>query len=376
LVGRLLFASERSGEAGERQTAQAAERLAEPDVLSSSGGASSALPRNPESVTTPSRAAAAGTTIGTLDALLAERDPRLRLQQLQAFISSLSTAGYPDALRRIRQITSTNERELASRLLIAQWGQTDPDGALQFAAGNRAFAYVAEDVFAQLASAEFDSALEKATAIPGAELRYRALRGVLSAQADSDPAQALQLAEKLGDFRGFEPLASAIYRQWAATDPQAAAQHASANPGTGDRAWASPVLPVIYTWAQQDPVAAANWVLTLGSAQEQSRSMNEVMRQWTREDASAAANWIHALEPGTSRDSAVAGLAQALVGREPQTAISWINTINDEAIRTRTLQRISSIVIARDPQNGPALLQAAGLSPEQIRDPRRRAVER
>jgi hypothetical protein len=104
--------------------------------------------------------------------------------------------------------------------------------------------------------------------------------------------------------------------------------------------------------------------------------MNEVMRQWTREDASAAANWIHALEPGTSRDSAVAGLAQALVGREPQTAISWINTINDEALRTRTLQRISSIVIARDPQNGPALLQAAGLSPEQIRDPRRRAVER
>jgi hypothetical protein len=95
------------------------------------------------------------------------------------------------------------------------------------------------------------------------------------------------------------------------------------------------------------------------------------MRQWTREDPTAAANWIHSLDPGASRDSAVAGLAQSLAYRDPQTALSWIGTINDEATRTRTLQRVSNVVMWRDPQNGPAMLQAAGLPPDQIRNTRR-----
>jgi hypothetical protein len=54
-------------------------------------------------------------------------------------------------------------------------------------------------------------------------LRYQALRGVLAFKADTDPAAAIQLAQKLGEFRGHEPLSNAIYRQWAANDAQAAA---------------------------------------------------------------------------------------------------------------------------------------------------------
>jgi hypothetical protein len=272
-------------------------------------------------------------------------------------------------LKRIRQITSSNERELASRLLVAQWVQTDPDGALQFAAGNRGFEYVAEDVFHHFASNDFDGSMERAKGIPGSELRYRALRGILSFKADTDPRAAIQLAQEMGDFRGFEPLASVVYRQWAANDPQAAALAASGE-GQGE-GWRSPIAPVVQTWAQQDPAAAANWSLTLDDARAQERSIAQVMRQWTREDPTAAANWIHGLDAGASRDAAVAGLAQALVFRDPQTALSWIGTINDNATRTRTLQRVSGTVMWRDPQNGAAMLQAAGLPPDQIRAGRR-----
>ena len=308
----------------------------------------------------------------SLDSILAQHDSRQRLQDLQAFINTLTPSGYADALKRIRQIVNTNERELASRLLVARWVQSDPNGALQFAAGNRGFEYVAEDVFQQFAANDFNTAMSRAQAIPGGDLRYRALRGVLSFKADSDPRGALELAATLGDFRGSESLASVIYRQWAATDPQTAALHAAEHADASGERWRSPVGPVVDTWAQQDPLAAANWSLSLKEPEAQTRSIAQVMRQWARDDPNAVANWIYGLETGTSRDAAVAGLAQSLVVRDPQTALNWIGTITDESTRTRTLRRVSGAVMWREPENGAAMLQAAGLPADQIRERRGR----
>lgn len=314
----------------------------------------------------------ASTNKGSLDAILTEANARQRLADLSAFISRLGPAEYPDAFKRTRQITSSNERELASRLLLTQWAQADPDGALQFAAGNRGFEYVAEDVFQELAGKNFNDALARAQAIPGQELRYRALRGTLANKADTDPRAALELAKTLGEFRGNEPLTSVIFRQWAATDPQAAAAAASASVESGEGGWRSPVNSVVQTWATQDPVAAANWSLAISNPEAQSRSIAQVMREWTRQDPNAAANFINKLESGAAHDAAVAGLAQALVATDPSTALSWTGTIIDDQTRQQTLQRLSPVVMWRDPENGPAMLQSAGLPADQIRGGRGR----
>ncbi|MGI9088141.1 MAG: hypothetical protein ACR2HH_10455 [Chthoniobacterales bacterium] len=326
---------------------------------------------NAAAVAEPKRSTAASQSASrkSLDAILALTDPRQRTRDLQTYISALTPTEFAEALKRFGQITSSNERELASRLLVAQWVQTDPDGALQFAAANHRYEYLAEDVFQQFAAGDFDSALKRALAIPGSDLRYQALRGVLSFKADSDPRGALQLAQTFGDFRGNEPLASAIYRQWAATNPQAAALQAANDP-QGD-GWRSPVNSVVQTWAQQDPRAAADWSMTLADAQAQERSISQVMRQWARQDPKAASDWIYRLDAGPSHDAAIAGFAQSLISTDAQTALSWIGTITDDATRTRALQRVSGEIMWRDPQNGAALLQAAGLPADQIRNGRR-----
>jgi hypothetical protein len=368
LLDRLIFATNDGSGSQDHATA-----------TDGGGAPSQSSTRSSLAPTSASSAAHAQTDVGSsgstsaytssLDSILAEHDGRQRLRDLQAFINRIAPNDYGDALKRIQQISNTNERELASRLLVAQWAQNDPDGALQFAAGNHGFEYVAEDVFQQFAAADFEAALSRAKAMPGTELRYRALRGILGFKADLDPRGALQLAQTLGEFHGQEPLTSAVYRQWAASDPQAAAAQAAADGQTGG--WRSPVGSVVQTWAAQDPAAAAKWSLSLPDAQAQERSVAQVMRQWAREDPTAAANWIYSLESGASRDAAVAGLAQSIVVQDPSTALSWIGTITDEATRSRTLQRVSGTVMWRDPENGAALLQAAGLPADQIRGNRR-----
>jgi hypothetical protein len=303
----------------------------------------------------------------SLDAILADRDARHRMGNLEAFINGLRTGEYADALKRIQRIPGNNDRELASRLLISRWVQSDPDGALQFAASNRGYEYVADAVFQQAAAADMQSALERAKALPNADLRYMALRGVLSFLADTDPAGALRLAATFGEYRGSEPLSAVVYRQWAANDPQAAAlQAAQDNTESG---WRSPVNQVVRTWAAQDPVAAANWSLSLTDAEARSRSISQVMRQWTRDDAAAASTWINELPPGSNHDIAIAALATSMAGSDPQNAINWARNISDETARNNTLQRISREVMWRDPTNGNAILQAAGVPPNLIPPP-------
>lgn len=306
----------------------------------------------------------------SLDAILAERDSRQRMGDLEAFISGLQPAEYADALKRIRRIPGNNDRDLASRLLVSRWVQSDPDAALQFAASNRGYEYVADDVFEQAAGTDLQSALSRAMSLPNADVRYMALRGVLSFMADTDPAGALRLAQTLGDYPGNEPLSSVLYRQWAANDPQAAALEASQDTAGGG--WRSPVSQVVRTWAGQDPTAAANWALSLADPEAQSRSISQVMRQWTREDATAAANWISALPPGGTHDIAVAALAYSMAPTDPQNAVNWAENIADETARNNALQRVSREVMWRDPTNGSAILQAAGVPPNLIPPPGRR----
>ena len=300
----------------------------------------------------------------SLDAILGDRDAQHRMSNLEAFINALKSTEYADALKRIRKIPGNNDRELASRLLISRWVQSDPDGALQFAASNRGYEYVADDVFQRAATTDLQSALERAKALPDPNLRYMALRGVLSFMAGSDPVGALQLAPTLGEFRGNEPLSSVIYRQWAANDPQAAALQASQD--NTEEGWRSPVNQVVRTWASQDPTAAANWSLSLPDGGARSHSISQVVRQWARDDATAAASWVSAISPGSTHDTAVAALASSMVATDPTSAVNWAQSISDVTARNNALQRVSREVMWRDPANGNAILQAAGVPPNLI----------
>jgi hypothetical protein len=328
---------------------------------------SSSTSRETAAASDPSPSSGTKAPVKDLATILAERDRRQRMTDLEEFINSLASNEYGDALKRIRRVASTNERDLASRLLVARWVQTDPEAALNFATSNHGYEYVADDVFQAEAATDLQSALDRAKAITSPDLRYQALLGVLSFMADSDPAGALRLAQGLGDFPGNEPLSNVIYRQWATNDPQAAAL--AAMQAGGDNSWRSPVYQVARTWAKEDPTAAANWSIGLTDPQAQARSISQVMRQWTREDLNAAVNWVNSLPPGMSYDAAAAAMASSLAANHPQDAVSWAENITDPTMRNDALERVSREVMWRNPTNGADILQAAGVPANMIPQP-------
>jgi len=302
-----------------------------------------------------------------LEAILKESDARQRMTDLQSFINTLKPGEYADALKRIRRLPGSSDRDLASRFLIARWVESDPNGALQFAASNAGYENIAENVFQQEAANGVQGAIDRAMALPSPDLRYQTLRGIVSFLADTDPTAALVLAQKAGDFPGNEPLSNLAYREWANVDPAAAAAQAAKDPSGGG--WRSPINQVVRTWASQDPAAAANWSLSLNDPQTSSRAASQAVRQWARADLSSATSWVNGLPDGQSHDSASASMAYAVAPNDPQSAVNWANGIADQNARNAALQRLSREVMWRDPTNGAAVLQAAGVPANLIPPP-------
>jgi hypothetical protein len=300
----------------------------------------------------------------SLDEILKGRNSGNRTKELEEFARSLTGSEFGVALKKLRQMPEGQARDLASGLLVARWIETDPEAALQFASQNHDFDYIASDVFQQMAADNVQSALARAQAITDPNMRYQALRGVLSVMADQDPMGALRLAGTLGSFPNNEPLSQVVYRQWSATDPQAAAAQAAQDPaGSG---WRSPVGQVLRTWANQDPLAAIAWSTSQPDNEAQARDIGQIIRQWGRTDLAAAANWVNTVPGGNVRDAAAASLAFSIAATDPSGALGWAQSIADTTQRENAMQRLTREIMYRNPANGAAILQAAGVPQNQI----------
>ncbi|HEY2123955.1 MAG TPA: hypothetical protein VGG94_00715 [Chthoniobacterales bacterium] len=303
----------------------------------------------------------------TLEEIMKGPSTGERTRELEEYVRNLPSSGIGAALKQLRALPEGTARDLASGLLVAHWIETDPEGALQFAAQNHEFDYMTADVFQQMASSDSQGALARAQAIADPNMRYQALRGVLSYMADMDPLGALQLAGTLGNFPNNEPLSQMIYRQWASMDPQAAAAAAAlASDGNG---WRSPVGQVLRNWAGQDPLSAIAWANAQSDPSAQARDIGQIVRQWGRDDPTAAANWVNSLGSGATRDAAAAALAFSLGGSDPAAALGWAQSISDLSQRNSALERLTREIMYRNPSNGAAILTAAGIPQNMIPPP-------
>jgi hypothetical protein len=300
----------------------------------------------------------------TLDQIMKGRSSA-RTKELEEFATNIMPSEIGAALKELHKMPEGSARTLAERLLVARWAETDPEGAIKFATENHDFDYITNDVFQQLASEDMSAALARAQSMTDPNARYQALRGVLSFMADTDPLGALRLANTLGNFPNNEPLSQVIYRQWSATDPQAAAAQAALDGGTAGT-WRSPVNQVLRNWANQDPLAALAWTNSVADPATQARDVAQIVREWSRDDLNAAANWVSALGPGSTRDAAAASLAFSLGATDPAAALGWAQSISDNGQREGTLQRLTREIMFRNPSNGAAILQAAGIPQNMI----------
>jgi len=288
------------------------------------------------------------------------------------------------------------------------------------------------ELLGQLAETEPMAALKIASQIESLRDSERARVSVLEVWGRNDPAAAITWANNALEgepARARSSQLSAIYRGYAANNPQAAFQQALAinddnrlrnrllgevietqiesggiqaaklavdrltDPDTQNTLrrelvdeWAEfdPTAAALYVvslgedapsnlkttlvseWAESDPAAAAAWLSSLSEDDPAiGRASASIIKEWTRYDLAASAEWLNSLPASPELDRAVISYTFRAAEEDPGTAMTWAESIEDDRRRTWMMGRVASTWKEQDAESFKTYLDSSELTKEQ-----------
>jgi len=173
----------------------------------------------------------------------------------------------------------------------------------------------------------------------------RPVSNVIRSWVGNAPDEALAWIERLSDAKQKGPLLSTAVTTLAATDPARALRTANTlSPEARDHA----VPRVVALWAQKDPSAAAQILLSLPDTPARIKSMGPVAHSWAQRDPARAAVWLNTLPAGDGRDAAVQSFANAVQRTDPEGAAAWATTLSNPDQRKLQVENIARAWLQND----------------------------
>lgn len=320
------------------------------------------------------------------------------------------------------------ERTSAISNTIANWSRTDPDAALQYLdklpqgeAYNQAFSSLAN----RMAEDNPQKALTLVMDQPNVQARNQALSSVLQqwikdspkegfqwleahrtdlrpdtlqsivyGLIHENPAQALTVADWMGNGDSANNTYQTISQNWvrndlsgaeawiekmpagpkrdsfiqgfingmAEIDPARASQYIEKLPDGNVRDNA--INQLTYQWARNEPEAALEWLGNTPAGEKRNQALGNLVSSWARSDGAAASAWVKTLPSGKTRDTAIQQLAPNIVASDPKAAIAWAKAIGDESTRQSTLATTAGEWLRHDPKAATAYIESTPDFPE------------
>lgn len=251
--------------------------------------------------------------------------------------------------------------------LLHRLAELDPAAALDYAERHPELHGQADltiELFAGWLDRNELSARDWLDAVPAGVLRIQLVPVVVSHLASELPEEALALAGELPGYDGeLGPLPAfgnwdhsdelegqarerayaAVFREWASSDPVAAAARAGA---LEDPLYRNLALQEVgLKWILKDPAAAIQWSKELPAGPDQYSALQGIMAEWTTHDPRAAASFLAALEDSPHRDQWLRLLGENWTACDPRMALSWAAQLPDETDRTQTVRTVLATVL-------------------------------
>jgi hypothetical protein len=149
-----------------------------------------------------------------------------------------------------------------------------------------------------------EAALAAAMKLPEGDERNQALSAVCLGLAQTDPADAVKMAQTLN--LGNQPggVMESLVQQWAATDLASVLDWANSQPAGYQRDGFT--TRIAYVMSQSDPAGAANLVLNqISPGPAQDEAVMTVLNQWGNQNLVAATTWVKGFPEGPLQARAV-----------------------------------------------------------------------
>ena len=248
---------------------------------------------------------------------------RQRLASLMGRVETMDDQEVLANLKKIRHQPDSPDRQLAQQVLMARYGELDPETALTYV-----------------------------ETLVGDEYREAGLT-VMNAWTNAAPeAAAAHFQDNLDSFGIIDShqrsIAGAVASEWARTDPNAALNWAaSLPPEISGEAYGRIVSEMV----QQDPAQATAALNTLDASYERTEMLGTLVSQWAYQDPQNAADWMINNTSGNDQLSAVTSLVDAWMTTDPMTASTWVSRLDSGAVKDNAIIALTqSRAVSRDPE--------------------------
>lgn len=342
---------------------------------------------SPQAAAAPAGSAAAETAIGEAAATApdAQRDRDIRAEveaelraiaamewgpeaegKLKVVLELWASSDPSAALDYALRIESRRAGAAAANTVLTEWAKRDPEAAFDWYMQNRPGSPGKLDnavgaLFASMANASLESALDRLNKLPTDGLRNRALRAVISDQVAKGGAGRLELYfNGRGDAAALSMLAEAQIESIAAYKPEAAAAWIATLTDRYVRVKA--VNTLIDKWGYDNPARAAQWVAGLPRDEYWGEFAGRMTRIWAREFPDSAASWLLSLSPPSEQlDAPIQALVSIVMKANPAGAMAWAEVITDLDRRNNLMQRAGYLWLRKDPDAAAAYILGSGL---------------
>lgn len=324
----------------------------------------------------------AGNVDGAVRGMRSDSD-HLEPIDMQLLLSAWTRFDAFGALSAAERWPSKSGREIGMRMVMREWAASgrvlDAVNYYQTLQDPETRAMLAGPLLRGWAmSGDFDGALERARRIwelgEAEDSVDGFVRGALTAlgpEALLERISSLQDAGS-GDFE--QRLMRSTLNLSAREVPAAAAGVYSELAGETLPDWLHGAMKVIaLSWAENDPRAAIEWLLTQSDRAERTVALKEIMRSWTLRDLDAAWGWwlaeneesdAQGIENAVLRSILLAPALRSMAEFRPVEASKWVEQVTKPAARMVLIQRIAHFWTLRDPDPAQVWVDGLGLSDE------------
>lgn len=265
------------------------------------------------------------------------------------------TVGMTNPKTRDREMENALSRASLEEVRKAlEWASTLPDSAAR-----RALLGKIMERWGQLDGANAAAYGEKILAETG---NPQLLRDAVRGWGQSDPNGAMQYAQSLAAGDGIKrDISRDLLRDWADRSPEAAAAYAAANRIEVGRGGAVSVISD--RWSKQDPQAAANWALGLPAGRDQQRALDQLVQNWSDLNLQAAADFVSRQPAGANKDVMVGSLAREVAKQDTLAALQWASTLSSPEMQSRTALSFMWRAARQDLEGARQMVSASAMSP-------------
>ncbi|MEM9478312.1 MAG: hypothetical protein AAGA58_01480 [Verrucomicrobiota bacterium] len=217
-------------------------------------------------------------------------DDELKYQARLGFISRMQWEDPSKAADYLLQFSDNPRMANAIRQTTWRWGESDPDGAMEWATEN----------------------------LSTGERRDEFLKNIIDRWSDTSPTDALARVDEIESDRVRENAYYEIAGSWARNDMEAARDWAEGLPAGSDEHMHA-IASIVDTLADRDPYAASEWLQEFESGPVRDRAVQNFVGEIVQQDPESAWEWSQSIEEPNRRAMTLENTARRLLYLDRET---------------------------------------------------------